>query len=50
MANNKVSVKRLIQNPTNNKNVASIIIITHVGKNSSFVKVLKTLSKKKLYG
>lgn len=46
MANNKVSVKRLIQNPTNNKNVASIIIITHVGKNSSFVKVLKTLSKK----
>ena len=46
MANNKVSVKRLIQNPTNNKNVASIIIITHVGKNSSFMKVLKTLSKK----
>ena len=46
MANNKVSVKRLIQNPTNNKNVASIIIITHIGKNSSFVKVLKTLSKK----
>ena len=46
MANNKVSVKRLIQNPTNNKNVASIIIITHVGKNSSFAKVLKTLSKK----
>jgi homoserine dehydrogenase len=46
MANNKVSVKRLIQNPTNNKNVASIIIITHAGKNSSFVKVLKTLSKK----
>jgi len=46
MANNKVSVKRLIQNPTNNKNVASIIIITHVGKNSAFMKVLKTLSKK----
>ncbi len=46
MANNKVSVKRLIQNQTNNKNVASIIIITHVGKNSSFMKVLKTLSKK----
>ena len=46
MANNKVSVKILIQNPTNNKNVASIIIITHVGKNSSFAKVLKTLSKK----
>ena len=46
MANNKVSVKRLIQNPTNNKNIASIIIITHVGKNSSFMKVLKTLSKK----
>jgi homoserine dehydrogenase len=47
MAKNKVSVKRLIQNPTINKKNASIIIITHEAKSSSFVKVLSTLRKKK---
>ena len=46
LANNKISVKRLIQNRTKHKNIASIIIITHLEKNSSFIKVLKTLSKK----
>ena len=46
MAGNKVSVKRLIQNPTNKPSNASIVIITHMGKNSSFIKVLKSLSKK----
>ena len=46
MANNKVSVKRLIQNPTMNKKIASIIIITHEAKSSSFAKVLSTLKKK----
>ena len=48
MAKNKVSVKRLIQNPTVNKKNASIIIITHEAKSSSFSKVL-TLLKKKNY-
>ena len=47
MAKNKVSVKRLIQNPTINKENASIIIITHEAKSSSFVKVLSSLKKKK---
>jgi homoserine dehydrogenase len=47
MAKNKVSVKRLIQNPTINKKNASIIIITHEAKSSSFVKVLSTLRMKK---
>ena len=47
MAKNKVSIKRLIQNPTVNKKNASIIIITHDAKNSSFVKVLSSLNTKK---
>ena len=46
MSKNKISVKRLIQNPTINKKNASIVIITHAAKNSSFVKVLSTLKKK----
>ena len=48
MAQNKISVKRLIQNPTVNKKNASIIIITHEAKNSSFTKIL-TMFKKKPY-
>ena len=47
MANNKVSVKRLIQNPTKNKKNASIVIITHEAKSSSFVKVVSSLRIKK---
>ena len=46
MAKNKVSVKRLIQNPTMNKKNASIVIITHKAKNSSFTKMLSELKKK----
>jgi hypothetical protein len=46
MAQNKISVKRLIQNPTVNKKNASIIIITHEAKNSSFTKILTMLKKK----
>ena len=46
LAKNKVSVKRLIQNPTINKKNASIIIITHKAKSSSFVNILSTLKKK----
>ena len=47
MAKNKVSIKRLIQNPTKDKKIASIVIITHRGKSSSFVKVLNLLKLKK---
>ena len=46
MANNKISVKRLIQNPTLNKKNASIVIITHEANSSSFSKVLSSLKKK----
>jgi homoserine dehydrogenase len=46
MAKNKVSVKRLIQNPTFNKNNASIVIITHEAKSASFASVLSELKKK----
>ena len=47
MAKNKVSIKRLIQNPIINKKNASIIIITHDAKNSALVKVLSSLKTKK---
>ena len=46
MAKNKVSVKRLIQNQTINKKIASIIMITHEAKSSSLSKVLISLKKK----
>ena len=46
LAKNKVSVKRLVQNPTINKKNASIVIITHDAKSSSFTKILHTLRKK----
>jgi homoserine dehydrogenase len=47
LAKNKVSVKRLIQNPTINKKNASIFIITHEVKSSSLTKMLSELQKKK---
>jgi len=47
MAKNKVSIKRLIQNPTANKKNASIIIITHQAKSSSLARVLYILKNKK---
>ena len=46
MSKNKVSVKRLIQNPTKNKKNASIVIITHEAKSSSISKTLSVLKKK----
>jgi len=46
MAKNKVSVKRLIQNPTINKKNSSLVMITHEAKSSSFLKVLSMLKKK----
>ena len=44
---NKVSIKRLVQNPRKNKKSSSIIIITHKSKNSSLTKILNETSKKK---
>ena len=49
MAKNKVSIKRLIQNPTENKKNASIIIITHRAKSSSLQKVISVLKKKTVH-
>ena len=46
LAKNKISVKRLIQNPTINKKISSIIIITHNAESFSFAKVLSALKKK----
>ena len=37
---NRVSIKRLVQNPNNNKKFSSIIIITHKSKNRSLNKIL----------
>ena len=46
MSENRVSVKRLIQYPTKNKKNASIIIITHEAKSSSFKNLLSVLKMK----
>ena len=43
---NNVSIKRLVQDPYNNKKSSSIIIITHKSKNKSLTKILKVASKK----
>ena len=43
---NKVSIKRVLQNPYKNKKNSSIIIITHRSKESIIQKTLKTLTKK----
>ena len=43
---NKVSIKRLIQNPNKNKKISSIIIITHKSKDKSLTKILRETSKK----
>ena len=44
---NKVSIKRLIQNPNKNKKISSIMIITHTAKDKNLNKVLKEISKRK---
>ena len=46
MAKNKISVKRLIQNPFRGKKFASIIIISHKARNNNFVKCMNQLDKK----
>ena len=43
---NKVSIKRLIQNPNKNKKISSIVIITHKSKDKSLAKILREVSKK----
>ena len=47
LSKNKISVKRLIQNPFKSKKYASIIIISHKAKNYNLIKSLSELSKKK---
>ena len=44
---NKVSIKRLIQNPDKNKKSSSIIVITHKSKDRFLNKIIKEVSKKK---
>ena len=46
MSKNKISVKRLIQNPFKNKKFATIIITSHKVKNINLVKCINELSKK----
>ena len=43
---NKVSIKRLVQNPDKDKKTSSIIIITHRSKNRHLKKTLKEVSRK----
>jgi len=43
---NKVSIKRLIQNPNKFKKFSSIIVITHNSKNKSLNKIVKQIEKK----
>ena len=43
---NRVSIKRLLQNPNKNKKISSIIIETHKSKNKSLNKILNEVAKK----
>ena len=43
---NKVSIKRLVQNPNKEKKLSSIIIVTHMSKDLYLNKILKEISKK----
>ena len=43
---NRVSIKRLVQNPNKNKKISSIIIVTHKSKNKFLNKILKEVAKK----
>ncbi len=47
LSKNKVSIKRLIQNPFKSKKFSSIILITHKANESNLIKSMKQLSKKK---
>ena len=43
---NKVSIKRLVQNPNKNNKSSSIIIITHISKDKFLNRILKSIAKK----
>ena len=43
---NRVSIKRLVQNPDKNKRSSSIVIISHDSKDRSLKKVIKEIEKK----
>ena len=43
---NKVSIKRLVQNPDRNKKSSSIVIITHQSKDKFLSRIIKEISKK----
>ena len=43
---NKVSIKRLVQDPNKNKSSSSIIIITHPSKDKSLNKIIQTVNKR----
>ena len=43
---NRVSIKRLIQNPNKSKKLSSIVIITHSSKNNSLNKIIKQIEIK----
>ncbi len=45
MSKNKISVKRLIQNPFKGKKYASIIIVSHKAKNKNLVKCINELNR-----
>ncbi len=44
---NRVSIKRLVQNPDKNKKSSSILVITHKSKDKSLSKIIKEISKKR---
>ena len=44
---NKVSIERLVQDPSKNKKTSSIIIITHKSKDKYLNKIIREISKKK---
>ena len=46
MSKNKISVKRLIQNPFKNKKFAAIIMVSHKVKNMNLIKCINELNNK----
>ncbi len=43
---NKVSIKRLVQDPNKNKSSSSIIIVTHPSKDKSLNRIIQTIDKR----
>ena len=44
---NKVSIKRLVQNPYKNKKISSVVVVSHRSKDKNLKKIIKEISKKK---